>query len=63
MIGKRTRRIGNKNTSGNHPNYSTVKIGQNTEKSPEDLRRLASYSNSIERPSADASMKNSQGVK
>ena len=32
--------IGNKNTSSDHPNYSTVKIGQNTEKSPGDLKRL-----------------------
>ena len=24
-----------------HPNYSIGKLGQNTEKSPEDLRRLA----------------------
>ena len=31
--------LGNK-MSGDHPNYSIVKIGQNTEKSPGDLRRL-----------------------
>ena len=31
----------NKRTSGNHPKYIIIKIGQNTEKSPEDLRRLA----------------------
>ena len=36
--GKRFRGIGNKSTSGDHPNYSTGKIGQNTEKSPGDLR-------------------------
>ena len=34
-------RIGNKNTNGDHPNDSTVKIRQNTEKSPGDVRRLA----------------------
>ena len=28
-------------TSGEHPNYSIVEIGQNTEKSPGDLRKLA----------------------
>ena len=28
-------------TSGNHPNDSIIKIGQNTKKSPADLRRLA----------------------
>ena len=32
--GKGTKRLGNKRTSGNHPDYSIIKIGQNTEKSP-----------------------------
>ena len=27
--------------SGNHPNYSIIENGQNTEKSPGELRRLA----------------------
>ena len=27
--------------SGDHPNYSIIENGQNTEKSPGDLRRLA----------------------
>ena len=40
MIGKGIGRIGNKNTSGDHPNDHTVKIGQNSEKSSEDLGRL-----------------------
>ena len=40
-IGTRTGRLGNKNTSGDHPNYSSAEIDQNTEKSPGDLRRLA----------------------
>ena len=31
--------LGNK--SGDHPNYSIIKIGQNTEESPGDLRRVA----------------------
>ena len=39
-IGKRTGRLGNKKTGGDHPNYSIIKIGQNTEKSPGDLRSL-----------------------
>ena len=30
-----------KNTCGNHPNYSIIKIGQNTEKSPGDLEKFA----------------------
>ena len=33
--------LGNKRTSGDHPNYGIVEIGQNTEKSPGDSRRLA----------------------
>ena len=32
--------LGNKRTSGYHPNYYTIEIGQNSEKSPGDLRRL-----------------------
>ena len=39
-VGKRARGLGNKRTSGDNPNYSMAKIGQNTEKSPGDLRRL-----------------------
>ena len=35
-----TGELGNKRTSGNHPNDSIIKIGQNTEKSPGDLRSL-----------------------
>ena len=31
----------NKRTSGDHPNYSIVEIGENTEKCPGDLTRLA----------------------
>ena len=31
----------NERTSGDHPNYSIIEIGQNTEKSPGDLKRLA----------------------
>ena len=38
-IGKGTERLGNK-TSGDHPNYSIIKIGQNTEERSEDLRRF-----------------------
>ena len=40
-ITKGTGGRGNKRTSGNHPNYSFIENGQNTEKSPGDLRRLA----------------------
>ena len=31
----------NQRTSGDHPVYSIIKIDQNTEKGPGDLRRLA----------------------
>ena len=40
-------------TSGDHPNYYTIEIGQNTEKSPGDLRRLAV---------TQTPMKDSQGI-
>ena len=36
-----TGRLGSWRTSGNHLNYSIIENGQNTEKSPGDLRRLA----------------------
>ena len=37
---KGTRRLGNLWTSRDHSSYSIIKIGQNTKKSPGDLRRL-----------------------
>ena len=40
VIIKRTGGLGNLRTSGDHPNNSIVENGQNTEKSPGDLRRL-----------------------
>ena len=47
-IGKGTGTLGNERererkimTSGDHPNYSIIKISRNTEESPVDLRRLA----------------------
>ena len=38
---KGTRRHGNKRTSRDYPDYSIIKIGQNTEKSPGGLRKVA----------------------
>ena len=38
-FGKGVGRAGNLRTSRVHPNFSIVKINQNTEKSPGDLRR------------------------
>ena len=40
-FGTKKRGLGNKRMSGDHPNYSIFKIGQNNKKSPRDLRRLA----------------------
>ena len=37
-IGKGTGRLRNKRTSGDHRDYKIIKIGQNTEKSPGNLR-------------------------
>ena len=39
-IGTRTGGQGNNRTGGDCPNYNIIEIGQNTEKSPGDLRRL-----------------------
>ena len=41
MLSFKTPVLGNKRTSGDHPNYSIVEIDQNTKKSPGDLRRFA----------------------
>ena len=38
---KKTGRMRNWRMNGDHPYYSIVEVGQNTEKSPVDLRRLA----------------------
>ena len=40
-LGKKDGRFKKRRTSGHHPDYSIVKIDQNTVKSPGDLRRLA----------------------
>ena len=40
-ISTRTGELGNKRSSGDHKNYCIFEIGQNTEKSPGDLRGLA----------------------
>ena len=41
MLDERTGKFTNQRTSGDYPDYSIIKIGQNTEKNPGDLRRLA----------------------
>ena len=40
-LGKRTWGLENKRISGDHQNYCIIQIGQNTEKSPGDLKRRA----------------------
>ena len=40
-IGKGNRRCGKKRTNGDYPDYSIIKIGQNTEKCSKDLRKFA----------------------
>ena len=50
--------LGNKRTGGDHPNYSIIKIGHNTEKSPGDLRTLSITQTPIRNPSANAGVKN-----
>ena len=44
---KGTRKLRNQRTSGDHSNYDIIKIDQNTEKSPGDLRRLAVTQNLV----------------
>ena len=51
--------LGNKRTSGDHPSESIVEIGQNTEKSSEDLMRRC-HSDSNGKPSAYAGVKSYQ---
>ena len=42
-----TERFGNKKTSGDYSNYSIIRIGLNTERSPDNLRRLIIAQNSV----------------
>ena len=46
-LGKGTRRTGNQRKSKDHPDYSIVEISQNTQKSPEDLKRFAITQNPV----------------
>ena len=39
--------LGSWSTSGDYPNYSLIENGQNTEKNPGDLRRLAITQTSV----------------
>ena len=59
---QRLGRDGNRRMNKDHPNYWINKIGQNTEKSPGDLRSLA-VTHSSKRPSVNCDVKDSQDVK
>ena len=62
MIGKGAKRLGNKSTIGDHPNYSIIKIGQNTEKSPENFRKLAVTQLPVENNQLTIVLKTLEGV-
>ena len=63
-IGARTRGLGNKRISGDHPNYAIVEIDHNTKKSLGDLRRLAVTQTPVEKYQlTHAGVKKSQEVK
>ena len=47
MINKGTGGLGNQRTSRDHPDYSIIKIGQNTQKSPGDFMRLGFIETSV----------------
>ena len=47
-MGKVTGGLGNNRTSGDHPNYYIIEIGQNTEKSPGHLRRHSVTQTSVQ---------------
>ena len=51
---------GTKRTNGDHPNFNFIKIEQNTEKSPVDLRRLADTQTPMRNYYSNADAKNSQ---
>ena len=57
-LGKGTGRRRNQRISRDHPDFSICIIGQNIEKSPRDVGRLAVS----ERPLVNAEVKNSQGL-
>ena len=62
MIIKGTGGLGNKKTSGDHPKLNITENGQNTEKSPGDLRRLAVTKTPVKNHQRKTDVKNSQGV-
>ena len=49
-FGKGTRRLRNRGRSRDHPSDSMIEVGQNTEKSPGDLRKLNVTQTSVKDP-------------
>ena len=62
MIGKGTEKLRNQRTSGDYPNYSIIKIDQNIEESPGDLRRLAVTQTSVKNHQLTQLRKTLKGV-
>ena len=61
-LGKRIGRAGNRRMSHCHPNYSSIKIGQNAERSHGDARRLAVTQTRVKNYQLTLVWKNSQAV-
>ena len=59
LITKWTGGLGSWRTSGDHPHYCIIENGQNTEKSPGDLRRLAVTQTPVKKTPANTDVKNS----
>ena len=59
---KGTRRLRNKSTSSDHPDDNIVKIGQNTEKIPGDLRCLAISQTPVKNQQLTQERKTLEGV-
>ena len=60
---KGTAELGSKRMSGEHSNYCIIEIGQNTEKNPGDLRKLAVIQTSEKNHQLMLMWKKSQVVK
>ena len=62
ILVKKAGRVGNWRTNRDHPNYTIIKISQNTEKSPWIFKENCCDSDFSERQSANVGVKNSQEV-
>ena len=55
--------LGNRRTSGDHPNYSIIEIDQNNEEISGELKRVSAHSDTSGKPSVITGVKNSQTSK